>query len=158
MTPGSSTWSQASDRVTIRTCATYQEAQRAVDYLSDHSFSVESLQIIGTDLRMVETVTGRLNWGRAALGGLASGAWFGLFVGVLLGLFSTDQSFFVWAIWGLLWGAGFGIVFGLVAYAASGGRRDFTSRSQVVAAQYLVTCDQAKAEEARTTLAAMPVR
>src|SRR3712207_8985496 len=38
--------------------------------------------IIGSDLRMVERVTGRLSWGRAIGAGAASGAWFGLFVGL----------------------------------------------------------------------------
>ena len=43
----------------------YQQAQRAVDFLSDEKFPVENVTIIGSDLRMVERVTGRLSWGRA---------------------------------------------------------------------------------------------
>ena len=65
---------------------TYLEAQRAVDYLSDKQFPVQHVAIVGSDLRMVENVLGRLTRGRAALAGAASGAWFGLFVGVLLTL------------------------------------------------------------------------
>ena len=38
----------------------YEQAQAAVDYLSDEKFAVENVTIIGTDLRMIETVTGRL--------------------------------------------------------------------------------------------------
>ena len=43
----------------------YEQAQAAVDYLSDEKFPVENVTIIGSDLRQVETVTGRLPWGRA---------------------------------------------------------------------------------------------
>ena len=60
----------------------YPAAQRAVHYLADEKFPVEHLAIVGSDLRQVERVTGRLTWGKAALGGLASGAWLGLFVDI----------------------------------------------------------------------------
>lgn len=146
-------------RVTIRDCGTYEDAQRAVDYLADHEFAVQHVQIIGTDLRMVETVTGRMSYGRAAGGGMLSGAWFGLLVGFLIGLFSKDESAQFWslAFTGLLLGAIFGIIFGLVAYALTGGKRDFTSRSQVKAGRYAVTCTQEHAAEARMMLGGMSV-
>ncbi len=72
----------------VGTYDTYVEAQRAVDFLSDKQFPVENVSIVGSDLKMVENVSGRLTRGRAALAGAASGAWFGLFVGVLLSLFA----------------------------------------------------------------------
>ena len=43
--------------------ATYEEAQRAVDYLADQSFPVEDVTIVGVDLMLVERVLGRLTWG-----------------------------------------------------------------------------------------------
>ena len=43
---------------------------------------------------LVERVIGRLTWGRVLLSGAASGAWFGLFVGLLLSLFSTGDNAF----------------------------------------------------------------
>ena len=43
----------------------YERAQAAVDYLSDEKFAVENVTIIGSDLRMVEKVTGRMTTGRA---------------------------------------------------------------------------------------------
>src|ERR1700754_4383924 len=75
--------------VTVAVFPDYASAQRAVDYLSDNQFPVEHTAIIGTDLRLVENVIGRLTTGRAALAGTASGAWFGLFIGLLLGIFSN---------------------------------------------------------------------
>ena len=58
----------------IATYRTYLEAQRAVDYLSDEKFPVQHVSIVGTDLKMVERVTGRLTYGRVALAGALSGA------------------------------------------------------------------------------------
>ena len=70
---------------------TYLEAQRAVDFLSDQQFAVQHVSIVGSDLKMVENVLGRLTRGRAAMAGAASGAWFGLFVGILLSLFANER-------------------------------------------------------------------
>ena len=47
----------------------YEEAQKAVDYLSDHEFPVENVLIVGTDLKQIERVTGRLTRGRVMVGG-----------------------------------------------------------------------------------------
>ena len=137
----------------------YQQAQRAVDYLSDQKFPIENVTIIGSDLRMVERVTGRLSWGRAIGAGAASGAWFGLFVGLLLGIFAPDGSSWVGSVLtGLLIGLVFGAVFGAVGYAATRGQRDFTSTSQVVASRYDVLCNPQFAEQARAELARLSLR
>ena len=50
----------------------YPEAQKAVDTLSDEQFPVENCLIVGTELRQLERVTGRLSWGRVLLGGALS--------------------------------------------------------------------------------------
>src|SRR4051794_1760726 len=70
----------------------YEQAQAAVDYLSDEKFAVENVTIIGSDLRQIEKVTGRLTWGRVLGAGAAGGAWWGLFVGLLLGIFSSSGT------------------------------------------------------------------
>ena len=137
----------------------YQRAQQAVDYLSDAKFPVENVTIIGSDLRMVERVTGRLSWGRAIGAGAASGAWFGLFVGLLLGIFAPDgSSWFSSVLTGLLIGLVFGAVFGAVGYSATQGKRDFTSTSQVVASRYAVMSAPQHAEQARELLARLSLR
>lgn len=135
---------------------TYAEAQRAVDFLSDQQFPVQHLAIVGSDLKMVENVLGRLTRGRAALAGAASGAWFGLFVGVLLSLFSdSSTSAFGLVLAATAYGAIFGAVFGFVGHALSRGQRDFTSRSKIVASSYEVRCTWAEADKAREVLARM---
>ncbi len=129
----------------------YALAQQAVDYLSDNKFPVEKSSIIGTDLRLVENVLGRLTTLRAAGAGAASGAWFGLFIGLLLGIFGSSNWYsviFVCLLIGAIWGA----IFGAIAQAATGGRRDFTSRSSLQAGQYAVLVEADVAEEARALL------
>ncbi|MFP5346275.1 MAG: general stress protein [Actinomycetes bacterium] len=135
---------------------TYLAAQRAVDFLSDRHFPVQHVTIVGTDLQMVERVTGRLTYGRVAMAGAASGAWFGLFVGLLLSLFARGNSLFPTVLPAILIGAGFGILFGVLSYALTGGRRDFTSTSQVVASQYALLCAPEQAADAERLLAELP--
>ncbi len=135
---------------------TYLEAQRAVDHLADEDFPVRLVTIVGTDLRMVERITGRLTYARVAGAGTLSGAWFGLFVGLLLGLFSSG---FAVVLPAMLIGAAFGMLFGIVSYAATGGKRDFTSSSQVVASSYAVLCRGSEdAARARLMLSRLPPR
>ena len=55
----------------------YEEAQKRRRHLSDNQFPVENCLIVGTDLKQIERVTGRLTWGRVALGGRLSGIWLG---------------------------------------------------------------------------------
>lgn len=142
----------------IGTYDTYLEAQRAVDYLSDEKFPVEHTTIVGNNLRQVEKITGRLTWGRAITGGLASGAWFGLFVGLLLGIFASGSSWLAAVLTGIVLGAVFGMTFGAIGYGQLRGRRDFTSRTAVVATTYDVLCDHKFAEEARNHLARLALK
>jgi hypothetical protein len=145
--------------VQVATYGDYAQAQRAVDFLSDQKFPVENVTIIGSDLRMIERVTGRLTWGRALGAGAASGAWFGLFVGLLLGIFAVNGTSWVASVLtGLIIGLVFGAIFGAVGYGATQGRRDFTSVNQVVANRYDVMCNPQYAEEARAHLARLSLQ
>ena len=143
--------------LSVGTYDSYADAQKAVDHLSDEKFPVENLAIVGTDLRQVERVTGRLSWGKVALGGLASGAWIGLFVGLLLGLF-TDEGWAQIILLSLLWGAVFMLILALVGYAATGGRRDFTSQSVNIASHYEIFCQHQHADQARELLAKLSLK
>jgi hypothetical protein len=133
----------------------YEDAQKAVDYLSDNQFAVENCMIVGTDLRQVERVTGRLTRGRVAGAGALSGMWMGLFVGLIFALFALNSS--QWTVLATVaFGAVFGVVWALLGYAATKGRRDFTSVSQVVATRYEVLVEHKLAEQGRALLAKMP--
>ncbi len=143
-------------RASVATYDVYGHAQRAVDFLSDERFPVERVQIVGTDLRMVEQVFGRLNWGRAILSGAATGAWIGLFVGLLMSILVPDLGAGAAVLTGLLYGVVSGALFGAVSYALSGGRRDFVSRSQIVPSRYDVLVETQYADQARDVLQRLP--
>lgn len=138
---------------TVAVYGTYLEAQKAVDHLADHQFPVQLVTIVGTDLRMVERVTGRLSYPRVALGGFLSGAWFGLFVGLLLQLFSSAGVSVI--LPAMLFGGAFGLLFSVITYSFTGGKRDFTSSSQIVASSYSVLCGVEQANKARQMLQAV---
>ena len=131
----------------------YEEAQRAVDTLSDNQFPVENCLIVGTDLKQLERVTARLTWGRVALGGALSGVWLGLFVGLILSLFSRPTSPVTLLLFTALYGAVFGLVWSVVGYAFTRGVRDFVSVSQVVATRYEVFVEHKFAQQGRQILA-----
>ena len=129
----------------------YEQAQRAVDYLSDHQFPVQNCMIVGTDLKQVERVTGRLTHGKVVMGGAASGMWFGALIGFLMTSFTPGGT---WAMFltAVLLGAFFGIVWAWLGYSMTRGRRDFTSVSQVVATRYEVLVEHAQLATAKDLL------
>lgn len=134
---------------------TYASAQKAVDYLSDHDFPVENVLIVGTDLKQLERVTGRLTRGRVLLGGVLSGAWLGLLIGMIFALFDTSGFSFGSVLMTVLFGAVFGAIWAFVGYSFTGGQRDFTSVTQVVATKYEVLTEHKNAARGRELLAQM---
>ncbi len=145
-------------RRTIATFSSYAEAEHAVDYLSDQGFPVQSLAIVGTGLRYVEEIAGRVTSARAALMGAGQGAVLGLLFASLFGLFFTDTGvgLFGLLLYGLITGAIFGALFGLLGHLAQGGRRDFASVASTRADRYEIQADGAVADEAERLLRALP--
>jgi Heat induced stress protein YflT domain len=137
----------------LGTYETYDEAQSVVDRLAREEFPVKQIAIVGSDLRTVERVTGKMTYGRAALAGAASGMWFGLFLGLLLFIFSPSQNAILYVGAAILIGAGFGMLFGLVSYALNRRRRDFTSIHQVIAGKYEIMIDPSLTAKAQNVLA-----
>jgi hypothetical protein len=137
----------------LGTYDTYNEAQLAVDILAKADFPVKQLAIVGNDLKTVERVTGKLTWSRVALAGAASGAWLGVFFGLLFFIFSPDAAGLPFVFAAVLMGAGFGMLFGLVSYALNRRRKDFTSTMQVIAGNYQVIVDVELLNKARNLLA-----
>ncbi len=133
----------------------YADAQRVVDHLSDQGFPVENCLIVGTDLKQVERVTGRLTTGRVAAGGALSGLWLGLFVGLIFSLFGTGNTYSI-ILSTAVFGALFGLTWAMIGYAATRGRRDFTSIQQVVATKYEVLVEHKFAAQGRELLADLP--
>ncbi|MFH5806623.1 general stress protein [Alienimonas sp. DA493] len=164
-TPDTTSAPLAPQRV-VGSYADYAAAQKAVDYLSDEKFPVRHVTIVGRGLKFVEQITGRLNWGRAFLNGLASGALTGLFIGLILAIFFPAvevvdgvlvREGLNWPLilWATAIGAVFGSVFSLIGYAMTGGKRDFTSVGAMRAETYDVLVDAEHADEAERVLAGM---
>ena len=139
--------------MSLGTFDAYEEAQKAVDTLSDNQFPVENCLIVGTELKQLERITGRLTWGRALIGGALSGIWLGLFVGLIFALFAGQNNVFSLVASTMVFGAIFGAVWGAITYAATGGHRDFMSVSQVVPSKYEVLVEHKHAIQAREILA-----
>jgi hypothetical protein len=129
----------------------YAAAQRAVDRLSDDGFPVEHLDIVGSDLRLVERVTGRLTKRRAAIAGAAAGAWFGLLMGLLLSIFTTGGWFTLLVVATVI-GAAWGALFGYMQHAATRGNRDFASARSLAATRYDVVARDGYVDAARSGL------
>jgi hypothetical protein len=136
--------------------STYAEAQKAVDYLADEKFEVQNLAIVGTDLKSVERVLGRKSWGTVIAQGVQSGLSTGLLVGLVFLLFGQAQSVLLLLVVALAIGIGLGVGFAAIAYAMSGGKRDFNSVTQTVATKYEVLCEHKVAARAREMLLQLP--
>ncbi|MCY7324628.1 MAG: hypothetical protein LH605_00650 [Microbacteriaceae bacterium] len=137
----------------LGTYETYPEAQAVVDRLAKAEFPIKQVSIVGSGLKTVERVTGKLTNAKAAGAGAASGAWLGLFVGLILFLFSAEPSSFVFVGAAVLIGGGFGMIFSLVSYTLNRRRHDFTSISQVLASQYEIIIDPSLTIRAQELLA-----
>jgi hypothetical protein len=154
MTPesnGGGTLGASVPRRVVASYTSYRDAERAVDHLSDNDFPVERVSIVGHDLEFVEQVAGRMTYGRAALHGALSGAMVGLLVGWLFAVFNWFDAVIGWG-WlildGLWFGALVGTLFGLLAHALTGGRRDFSSVSAIRANRYELLADEEVATQA----------
>jgi hypothetical protein len=155
--PGSPTSTNRSARRTIASFDTYEEAERAVDRLSDLDFPVERVAIIGQDLQTIEQVTGKLDYPRAAWRGAVSGALPGVLIGWIFGLFNWINPLItglLLAFYGLIIGAVIGAIVGVIVYALQGGRRDFASVVMMRPQRFEVVVDDEVADQAAKLLGA----
>lgn len=141
------------NKVTVASYGSYREAERAVDFLSDQGFPVGRVAIVGTGLKTVEQVAGRLTTGRAAVLGAGQGAMLGLFFALLFGLFFEGPDFLGLLVYGLVAGSLFGATLGAVGQAAQGGRRDFASIRGMEAERYEVQVEHDHSARAKQLLA-----
>jgi hypothetical protein len=129
----------------------YADAERAVDALADTKFPVEKVSVVGQGLQYVEQVVDRMTMAKAALRGALTGALTGALIGWLFAVFDWfDPSLArLWLIIDGLWfGTLVGALFGLVAHAMTGGRRDFVSVPVLRAERYELLVDDDVGDEA----------
>ena len=117
---------------------TYAQARAAVDFLSDSGFDVSSITIVGTDLHMVERVTGRLTIARASLSGASSGALWGALMGMFMSAGQNAGGTGLWVGGGIVIGALAGMAMSALMFIVRGRNRDLVSSQQVVALRYAI--------------------
>ncbi len=135
---------------------TYEDAQKAVDYLADERFPVQNLAIVGTDLKLVERVLGRRGWPQVVASGALSGVGTGLLVGLFMVLLYPSLTLGVALLGGLVIGIAMGLLSATMAHASTRGQRDFSSVTATVATRYEVLGEHNVVQKAREMLAAMP--
>ncbi|MFC7402244.1 general stress protein [Citricoccus sp. GCM10030269] len=141
----------------LKTVPTYDQAQELVDRLSDGGFPVEKTRIVGTGLRSVEQITGRMTTGKAALRGAVSGLWFGLMIGLLFIILAPDAGWPVILLMALGFGAIWGAIFGGLGHAATRGRRDFSSVQVMEAESYDVLVEATHVGQAARVAEGQPM-
>ncbi|RLP09622.1 general stress protein [Propionibacterium australiense] len=137
----------------------YEDAQHAVDYLADRNFPVQFLSIVGTDLKSIERITGGLNWGRVLISAAMNGLVWGAMAALLFYFFIPEVSPAVIFLGAIVVFVLANVITSAISYAMTGGRRDFTSASQIVATRYEVLGESEVAGQARQLLTGgQPVR
>lgn len=119
----------------------YPEAVALVEKLVEANFPFTAIAIVGKDLKTVERIRGRMNYGKVALSGATTGA----FIGFVLTLFSpvpegADATSIAISnvIQPVVIAAGIGMMFNIIRFAMSRNKRGFMSSSMVMAKEYEV--------------------
>ena len=134
---------------------TYQQATKLVNKLVANDFPPTLISIVGDDLKLVETIRGKLGYGRVALSGALTGSWIGLIFGLLFGagivvdpagdVTYQPQNF----LSALVIGAGIGMLFNIIRFSSSKNRREFLSYPQTIAKTYRVVVPATELAKAR---------
>jgi hypothetical protein len=135
---------------------TYEEAQKVVDFLAEQRFPVENLCIVGTELKSMERVLGRRNWGTVLMNGVQSGITTGLMVTVLMWVFMPGSNILTLLLTAMAIGIGIGMVMSALSYWMSQGKRDFNSVSRTVATKYEILCEHRVVTQARDLIMKIP--
>lgn len=120
----------------------YADAVSYVEKLVRNNFPAAFIAIVGSDLRSVERVRGKMSYARVAFSGAVTGAWIGLIYAFLFGP-TFDTANIASAGNGSLGsaiviGAGVGMLFNILRFSLSRNKREFVSQSSMVASKYQV--------------------
>ena len=116
----------------------YGDAVTLVDRIVAGGFAANLIAIVGSDLKSVERVRGRLTYGRIALNGALNGAWLGLLAGLIFASATSAATFTNDVAAAAVLGAGLGMIWGVIRMSIRGSRRQFLSSSLIIAASYQV--------------------
>lgn len=136
---------------TVAGYSTYDAAQKAVSTLIAADVPARHVAIVGSGLRSVERVTGRLGYATAARSGAVNGLLLGMLFAAVLVIGSPSLP--IQAFVGVLFvGIAIGMLFSLTTYSLVRKRRDYASVIQVVAEHYDVTVPAVDLARAREVL------
>jgi hypothetical protein len=116
----------------------YLDAVTLVDRIVAGGFAANLVAIVGSDLKTVERVRGRLTYGRVAMNGALNGAWLGLFAGLIFASATSAAAFTNDVVAAAVVGAGLGMIWGVIRMSTRGANRQFMSSSMIIAASYQV--------------------
>lgn len=136
---------------------TYEQAQKAVSSLIAGEVPAREIAIVGSGLRSIERITGKLGYATAARSGALNGLMLGLLFAFIfvLGMPTVQISAFVGV---LLVGMALGMILSLGTYSIVRRRRDFASVMQVAADHYDVCVEATSIQKARGVLGAGATR
>ena len=133
----------------------YREAVNVVEQLVESGFPARLISIIGSDLKTVETLKGKLGYGRVALSGAVTGSWIGLFFGLLFGATSTTEQVVLTNLSaGIVIGAGVGMLLNVIRFSLTKNKRSFISAQAVVAKKYDVIVPTGQLADAKKAIKA----
>jgi hypothetical protein len=128
-----------------------------VNRLAECGFPVERSSIVGTGLRSVEHVQGRMTAWRATLVGAAGGVMLGVLLALVAGILPWGPASVETLGFALVLGTVFGALSGALVHAAfSGGRREFISARRIEAGRYDLQVDEDSAGDAARLLSDRP--
>lgn len=135
----------------------YAAAVDCVDQLIRHGFPAPMVAIVGSDLRSVERVRGRLSYGRVALQGLITGSWLGLLISLFVPVPTSTASTGATSVGlatgaAIVLGAGVGMLVNILRFALSRNRHEFSSATAVVAAKYEVIVPHPMVDQANKAI------
>lgn len=141
---------------TLATFADYKLAVTYVESMIENDFPARLVSIIGTDLKSVESIKGKLGYGRVAVSGALTGSWLGMFFGLVFGATGTGAEALLLnnIAAGVVIGAGIGMLINVIRFSLTKNRRGFISGQMVVAKKYEVVVPKEQLQLAKKAVAA----
>ena len=136
--------------------AQYVDAVAYVEKLVSNNFPAGFIAIVGSDLRSVERVRGRMSYARVAINGAITGSWMGLIFSFLFGPTINTANVASNGSLGaaIVIGAGVGMLFQVLRFSMTRNKRGFVSQSQMVAAKYQIQVPASMVPQANQAAAA----
>ena len=122
--------SRLPEGVTVATYRSYETAQQAINSLAEAEIDVSGIALVGSDVRVVERVMGRLTWRKVAMAGAMRGLTFGLFLGIVFWLLVPEAGMMVLAM--PILGVAFGMLLSIVTHSFTKKNRQYQSVQQIL--------------------------